>query len=140
MTAITATMRATVVAYALAQVGKPYRFGGTGPDAFDCSGLMLAAWRAAGVAIPHNSEQQAEPWSNTYGRFVAYSADNFQRAQFGDLFIYYPDWSHVAMFTNYEQPGAWWRVTQATNEQRGVENIRAAAYSAPLGIVFMGHS
>ena len=39
------------VAFALAQVGKPYVFGAKGPDAFDCSGLMQAAWAAAGVGI-----------------------------------------------------------------------------------------
>ena len=39
------------VAFALAQVGKPYVFGAKGPDTFDCSGLMQAAWAAAGVGI-----------------------------------------------------------------------------------------
>src|SRR5690606_32565980 len=47
------------VAYARAQIGKPYRWGGTGPDAFDCSGLVMRAWQAAGVAdIPRTSQQQ----------------------------------------------------------------------------------
>ena len=49
---------ATAVAYARAQVGKPYVYGATGPDAFDCSGLVMAAWAAAGVSIPRTSEQQ----------------------------------------------------------------------------------
>jgi cell wall-associated NlpC family hydrolase len=49
---------AVVVAYARAQLGKPYQWGGAGPDAFDCSGLTQAAWRAAGVAIARTSEQQ----------------------------------------------------------------------------------
>jgi peptidoglycan DL-endopeptidase CwlO len=39
--------------YALAQLGKPYLFGAAGPNAFDCSGLTMAAWAAAGVALPH---------------------------------------------------------------------------------------
>ena len=39
------------VAFALAQVGKRYVFGAKGPDTFDCSGLMQAAWAAAGVGI-----------------------------------------------------------------------------------------
>ncbi len=44
--------------YAEAQIGKPYLFGGTGPDAFDCSGLVMMAYRAGGVNIPRTSEQQ----------------------------------------------------------------------------------
>jgi hypothetical protein len=46
------------VAFALAQRGKPYRWGAQGPQAFDCSGLTWAAWRAAGVAIPRTAAAQ----------------------------------------------------------------------------------
>jgi cell wall-associated NlpC family hydrolase len=46
------------VNYAEAQIGKPYLWGGTGPDAFDCSGLVLMAYRSAGVNIARTSEQQ----------------------------------------------------------------------------------
>jgi cell wall-associated NlpC family hydrolase len=46
------------VNYAEAQLGKPYLFGGTGPDAFDCSGLILMAYRSAGVNIARTSQQQ----------------------------------------------------------------------------------
>ena len=49
---------ATAIGYARAQLGKPYLWGGTGPDAFDCSGLVQAAWGAAGVAIPRTSQAQ----------------------------------------------------------------------------------
>jgi peptidoglycan DL-endopeptidase CwlO len=49
---------ATAIDYAEAQLGKPYLFGGTGPDAFDCSGLVMMAYRAAGVYIPRTSQQQ----------------------------------------------------------------------------------
>ena len=44
-----------ILAYAEAQLGKPYVFGATGPDAFDCSGLAMMAYRAAGIAIPRTS-------------------------------------------------------------------------------------
>ena len=48
-----------VVNYALAQVGKPYRFFAKGPDAFDCSGLSLAAYQQIGVKLVHYSAWQA---------------------------------------------------------------------------------
>src|SRR5437764_4736285 len=41
-----------VIRFALAQVGKPYKWGSTGPDTFDCSGLIYAAFRAAGKPFP----------------------------------------------------------------------------------------
>lgn len=43
------------LAYALAQVGKPYSWGAAGPNAFDCSGLMVAAYGAAGISLPRTS-------------------------------------------------------------------------------------
>lgn len=43
---------------ALAQVGKPYQWGGAGPNSFDCSGLVMYAWEAAGVDLPHYSVSQ----------------------------------------------------------------------------------
>jgi peptidoglycan DL-endopeptidase CwlO len=46
------------IAYAQEQIGKPYQWGGTGPDAFDCSGLVMMAYRTAGVNIERTSEAQ----------------------------------------------------------------------------------
>jgi cell wall-associated NlpC family hydrolase len=47
-----------ILAYAEAQLGKPYIFGDAGPDAFDCSGLAMMAYRAAGITIPRTSQAQ----------------------------------------------------------------------------------
>lgn len=49
---------AAVLATAMAQIGKPYVYGGSGPGAFDCSGLTMFAYRAAGVSLPHYTGAQ----------------------------------------------------------------------------------
>ena len=49
---------ATAITYARAQLGKPYLWGGAGPDAFDCSGLAMQAYAAAGISIPRTSQEQ----------------------------------------------------------------------------------
>jgi cell wall-associated NlpC family hydrolase len=49
---------ARVILYAVSQLGKPYEWGATGPDAFDCSGLAMMAYRAAGIGIPRTNEEQ----------------------------------------------------------------------------------
>jgi cell wall-associated NlpC family hydrolase len=67
-----------VLAYAAAQLGKPYLFGGTGPDAYDCSGLAMMAYRAAGLAIPRTSQTQ-----RAYGRQIPAS-----QARPGDLVFF----------------------------------------------------
>jgi cell wall-associated NlpC family hydrolase len=79
---------AAVVAYARAQVGKPYCYGGSGPGCFDCSGLTMMAWRQAGVSLPHSSASQY-----SVGRRV--SAGELQP---GDLIFYYSPISHVSVY------------------------------------------
>ncbi|MFF4341701.1 NlpC/P60 family protein [Kitasatospora sp. NPDC001540] len=76
------------VEFALAQRGKPYLWGGTGPDAYDCSGLTSQAWQAAGVPIPRTSQQQ---WAGL--RHVA-----LRDLRPGDLVIYHADAGHVALY------------------------------------------
>jgi peptidoglycan DL-endopeptidase CwlO len=56
---------AAAIAYARAQVGKPYEWGGTGPDAFDCSGLVMQAYASAGVSLARTSQEQWATESRT---------------------------------------------------------------------------
>ena len=46
------------VDWAMGQLGKPYEYGGAGPDSFDCSGLTMRAWGAAGVSLSHGADIQ----------------------------------------------------------------------------------
>jgi peptidoglycan DL-endopeptidase CwlO len=77
-----------VVAYARAQVGKPYCYGGSGPGCFDCSGLTMMAWQQAGVSLPHSSAAQY-----SVGRRISAS-----ELQPGDLIFYYSPISHVSVY------------------------------------------
>jgi len=54
----TSTQAEKVVAFVYAQIGKPYVFGASGPDSYDCSGLTSAAWASVGISIPRTSEEQ----------------------------------------------------------------------------------
>lgn len=76
------------IAFACAQMGKPYGWGQAGPSAYDCSGLTMAAWAQAGVSLPHNAAQQRN--------VIPYIERSALRP--GDLVFYYSDLSHVAMY------------------------------------------
>ncbi len=73
---------------ALAQVGDMYGVGASGPDTFDCSGLTMYAYAAAGVSLPHSSRAQS-----TMG--VAVSRSDLQP---GDLVFFYSPVSHVGLY------------------------------------------
>ncbi|MCX5560133.1 NlpC/P60 family protein [Streptomyces sp. NBC_00038] len=83
-----ATKAAKAIAFARAQVGKPYVWGATGPGSYDCSGLTQAAWKAAGVTLPRVTYDQVNA-----GTTVALSD-----AQPGDLVFFYDDVSHVGLY------------------------------------------
>lgn len=76
------------VAFATAQIGKPYVWGATGPGSYDCSGLTSKAWAAAGRPIPRTSQEQ---W-----RLLP--RIDIQDMRPGDLIIYHADASHVGMY------------------------------------------
>ncbi len=75
------------VQFAFDQIGKPYEWGATGPDAYDCSGLTQAAWNAAGVSIPRD----------TYGQYGSLPHVPQSDIQPGDL-LFYDGEGHVAIY------------------------------------------
>jgi cell wall-associated NlpC family hydrolase len=76
-----ATAGVVAAEWALTQLGKPYVWGATGPDAYDCSGLVLRAWQAAGVELPRVAADQ----------FAAGDHVDLAQAQIGDLLFFAPD-------------------------------------------------
>jgi cell wall-associated NlpC family hydrolase len=76
------------VAAALSKLGSPYVYGSTGPDTFDCSGLMYWSWRQAGVTLPRTSQEQAFG-----GQRIS-----LDEARPGDLVIFFKDMHHVGMY------------------------------------------
>jgi cell wall-associated NlpC family hydrolase len=80
----------TAVNFALAQVGKPYVYAGSGPNVYDCSGLTMASWAAAGIKLPHNAAAQF-----AYGTHVA---PNVADLQPGDLIFMYHPIGHVTIY------------------------------------------
>ncbi|WP_217235149.1 C40 family peptidase [Streptomyces sp. AC555_RSS877] len=83
-----ATKAEKALAFARAQIGKPYVWGATGPESYDCSGLTQAAWKAADVDIPRVTYDQVNA-----GTTVSLSA-----AQPGDLVFFYDDVTHVGLY------------------------------------------
>jgi cell wall-associated NlpC family hydrolase len=78
----------TAVAYATAQIDKPYEWGAEGPDSYDCSGLTSQAWASAGKPIPRTSQEQWKQLQHV----------DIKDMRPGDLIIYFGDASHVAMY------------------------------------------
>jgi cell wall-associated NlpC family hydrolase len=86
-----AAKRGRVVAYAKQAIGKRYRWGAVGPRAYDCSGLVLASYRAVGIRLPHSSRMQ---WR--YGKRVS-----VRKLLPGDILFYSRGSgriSHVALY------------------------------------------
>ncbi|MEU9787834.1 NlpC/P60 family protein [Streptomyces phaeochromogenes] len=93
------------LAFARAQIGKPYVWGASGPGSYDCSGLTQAAWKAAGVTLPRT----------TWDQVKAGTTVSVNSAQPGDLVFFYDDISHVGiyigdgMMIHAPKPGAYVR-------------------------------
>lgn len=92
--AATAGKLRTATNIALAQRGDPYRYGATGPGAFDCSGLIYYSFRKAGISVPRTSSQQAAATRRV-------SKANMRR---GDLMFFYNSGGiyHAAIFLGWK--------------------------------------
>src|SRR5664280_2352941 len=95
---------AVALAFALAQVGKAYVWGGNGPNAYDCSGLTTAAYKQAGITIPRTS----------YSQFNVGTPVTLAQLKPGDLVFYYAGISHVGMYIGNG------RIVHAANPTSGV--------------------
>ncbi|MFE1798449.1 NlpC/P60 family protein [Streptomyces sp. NPDC059517] len=112
---------AKAVNFAMAQIGKPYGWGATGPSAYDCSGLTSVAWARAGHPIPRTSQAQ---WAGLTRVSLA-------SARPGDLIIYFNDATHVGMYIG----GG--KIVHAPRPGRTI-TIAPAASMAILGVVRPG--
>ncbi|MFF4061557.1 NlpC/P60 family protein [Streptomyces sp. NPDC001668] len=79
---------AAAVSYAYSKLGSPYVWGATGPDAFDCSGLVQAAYRSAGISLPRT----------TYAQIDAGQRVSRSELLPGDLVFFYSGISHVGLY------------------------------------------
>ncbi|MFI6155691.1 NlpC/P60 family protein [Kitasatospora sp. NPDC051170] len=81
---------AAALQYAASKIGSPYVYGASGPDTFDCSGLMVWAFNQANVSLPRTSQEQAHAGTRIGG--------DLSGAQPGDLLIFYTDAHHVGIY------------------------------------------
>lgn len=98
--------------YAVQQIGKPYEWGAEGPKTYDCSGLTSEAWGHAGTPIPRTSEEQ---WAEL-------PRVPLNELRPGDLVIYFPEATHVALYLGAGQ------VVQAPRTGEKVQVSPVASY------------
>jgi cell wall-associated NlpC family hydrolase len=87
------TRAAAALSYAYGKLGSPYVWGATGPNAFDCSGLVQAAYRSAGVSLPRT----------TYAQIGAGHRVSRSELLPGDLVFFYSGVSHVGIYVGNGQ-------------------------------------
>ncbi|WP_018351759.1 NlpC/P60 family protein [Longispora albida] len=112
----------SVVQFAYRAIGSPYIFGSDGPSGYDCSGLVLAAWRSAGINLPHSAAMQRD------------ATERIGAAELrpGDLIFYFDDLHHVGIFAgagrviHAPQPGE--RIKMAPMNQMPIHS-----YGRPRG-------
>ncbi|MEV2277018.1 NlpC/P60 family protein [Nocardiopsis sp. NPDC049922] len=103
-----------VLDFARAQIGKPYEWGGTGPDAYDCSGLVQAAWAQAGVNLPRT----------TYDQVNAGTRISRDEVRPGDLLFFYDESapSHVGLYSGNGN------MIHGSNPSKPLEEVALADY------------
>ncbi|MFE3456332.1 C40 family peptidase [Nocardiopsis aegyptia] len=103
-----------VLDFARAQIGKPYVWGGTGPDSYDCSGLVQAAWAQAGVSLPRT----------TYDQVNAGTPVSRDELQPGDLLFFYSESapSHVGIYSGDGM------MIHGSNPSKPLEEVDLASY------------
>ncbi|MGH3094658.1 MAG: C40 family peptidase [Streptosporangiales bacterium] len=79
--------------FATAQVGKPYRWGATGPDAYDCSGLIVAAYGSTNIKLPRT----------TFGMLGGSNMTKITQGELQPGDLVFPDRGHVCMYLGHGQ-------------------------------------
>lgn len=116
------------VRFAYEQLGKPYVWGGAGPDAFDCSGLTSQAWANAGVVIPRVSQQQ-------WAQLAKVPLDALRP---GDLIIYFRGATHVAIYVGdglviqAPRPGAYVKISPIASNSPILGAVRPDPDDGPM--------
>jgi cell wall-associated NlpC family hydrolase len=103
---------AAAVRYAKAQLGDRYRYGGNGPNAWDCSGLVKASWRKAGVTLPRVTHAQHRAVKNKV---------SWSHLRPGDLVFFYNK-GHVGI---YSGKGS---MIHAPSSGRRVQKVKLGSY------------
>jgi murein DD-endopeptidase len=102
---------AVAVRYAKAQLGDRYRYGGNGPNAWDCSGLVKASWRKAGVTLPRVTNAQ----------YRAVKKVSWSQLRSGDLVFFYNE-GHVGIHVGKGY------MVHAPSSGRKVQKVKLGSY------------
>ncbi|WP_116244405.1 NlpC/P60 family protein [Nocardiopsis sp. FIRDI 009] len=101
--------------FAYAQIGDNYVMGGTGPDVWDCSGLIQAAWRQGGVNLPRTTYTQANAGQRIY---------DMSALQPGDIIFFFGHLGHAGLYAGNGQ------MVHAPSSGKQVEVVNLANYWA----------
>ncbi|MDT0301059.1 C40 family peptidase [Streptomonospora wellingtoniae] len=98
--------------FAYAQLGKPYVYGATGPSGYDCSGLVMRSWGAAGVSLPRT----------TYGQAEAGPRVSYDQLQPGDILFFFGGLGHDGLYVGNGQ------MIHAPRTGKNVEVVSLSGY------------